>query len=203
MMNIKLGAAVLAAALAMTGCATRTTNIPTHNLGLRADVHEHVLSLAQVEAGQRPAALKDFLAGVHETDTAAAIRAGEKVSQDEINAVKEVLLGSGFPERAVKIQRAKGETALQCAVYEEKGLSCDHHWYSTAAVGPDFGRASQYNLDASANNRARLAKGAELGPQNPMGAIGPVERYQSGQVRELRDVNVSVGGSSSSSSSGS
>lgn len=190
------------AVFALSGCASRVTNVLEHN---SAQPHEHVQLFSLITEDKWGSAMDELFSCAHENDTAAAIVAGSAIDAAKIDTLKNALTEHGISEDAVAVIPAREPQSLSVALYpaKDKFASLDEHWFSSAAVSPDFGSATHYNLYAAAADKSHLDKPAAIGGQNPMAAIGPVERYQSGQVRELRDVSISPGSSSSGSSSGS
>lgn len=75
-----------------------------------------------------------------------------------------------------------------------------------AASGPynsfddNFGQATSFNYAQNINRLERLELPADLGNVNSQAAVGPIERYQTGSVREL---DLDLGSTSGSSGGGS
>lgn len=49
----------------------------------------------------------------------------------------------------------------------------------------EFSKATAFNLAQQVNNPERLTKPAEIGQPNSQAAVGAVERYQTGDVRDV------------------
>ena len=67
---------------------------------------------------------------------------------------------------------------------------------SHSAMHEGFAVATAYNLSQTVNKTERLTEPADLGEVNSQAAVGPIERYQTGQVREM-DLELGSVGSSS------
>jgi type IV pilus biogenesis protein CpaD/CtpE len=64
-----------------------------------------------------------------------------------------------------------------CAISGEEG--------PYTAMNEDFGKATVFNISHSVSNPERLKNPASIGPANSQAAVGAVERYQKGQVRDI------------------
>jgi len=53
------------------------------------------------------------------------------------------------------------------------------------AMDEEFGKATAFNISHLVSNPERLKTPAEIGPANSQAAVGPVERYQKGEVRDI------------------
>lgn len=54
-----------------------------------------------------------------------------------------------------------------------------------SAMDDEFSKATAFNLAQQVNNPERLTKPAEIGQPNSQAAVGAVERYQTGDVRDV------------------
>ena len=54
-----------------------------------------------------------------------------------------------------------------------------------SAMDGEFSKATSFNLAQQVNNPERLTKPAEIGLPNNQAAVGAVERYQKGEVRDV------------------
>lgn len=62
------------------------------------------------------------------------------------------------------------------------------------AMDENFAKATNFNLAQCVHNAKRLDDPAEIGPANSQAAVGPVDRYQRGSVRDIEN---DLGGASS------
>ena len=54
-----------------------------------------------------------------------------------------------------------------------------------SAMDGEFSKATSFNLAQQVNNPERLTKPAEIGLPNSQAAVGAVERYQKGDIRDV------------------
>lgn len=189
---------LLCVCLALLGCA-RTTNFPGKNLDGVPGQATHMLVLSSVPEDKRGAATDRFLDELSGRHGTMSLAIGPQVPQGEVERVEAHLLARGVkPANIWKKNLVEGASlSLVFAEADSMAPELDKYWFSMAAVSEDFGRATNYNMAASVIHKEELTQPGILGHPNPQGVVGPVERYQSGQI------NVSQGKSSASSSSGS
>lgn len=53
------------------------------------------------------------------------------------------------------------------------------------AMDEDFGKATTFNISHAVSKPERLKTPAIIGPANSQAAVGAVERYQRGEVRDI------------------
>lgn len=197
--------AALGLCLLLAGGCTRTTYLPGHNLDGKSAGETCTLELTSLMPAERTAAIEAFMEKLVGRTGKMTVSYGSRILDEELASVERQLAGHGVSSANLNLEKNTSGYGLMIVFAEKKNYfpALDTYWFSSAAVSPEFGKSTNYNFAAQMVHPEELSKPGELGPANPQGAVGPVERYQSGQVRELPDVDLSVGGGSSGSSSGS
>ena len=196
----RLSFLILAMALS-AGCASQTTVLPQNRIvTLRED---KMVSLATLNAAERPAALEAALAVLPKGRLSAVVTSGPAVQRDQVEAVNAVLLRHGLDAQSIERHDGAGNQLDVSFVVMRSLQPVDQpaggadHWYTANAVSRDYARSMEANMELQAVNPEDLIRPAALGAPNSMAATGPIARYQKGEVRELGEVSMDAGDSGS------
>lgn len=174
---------LLCVCLSMLGCA-RTTYIPGKNLDGVPGQATHTLVLSSVPQEERTAATDRFLDELTGRPGTMTIAMGPQVPQGEVERLESHLMARGVKPANIWKRNLEEGASLSLVFNEANSMApaLDKYWFSMAAVSEDYGRSVNNNLAASVVHKEELSRPGILGSPNPQGAVGPVERYQSGQI---------------------
>lgn len=194
---------VVKKALIILGCAFvcacgQPTNMPTYNRHKGTDIEKNTLMLTQVAPEDHLVLLDSFMSRLNISDPAADIAYGDNIQKEEISRLTQALTERGIKRQKISQRRVNRGNILGIVFMSESFMqdNLNQFWFSSNLVSPDFGTATNYNLTVQAARAEDLEKARELATPNPMGVIGPVERYQGGQVREVTKGDFQPGGGS-------
>ena len=188
-----LALCLLPALLWASACA-RHTNIPGHNLDGVPGGGSHTLLLTNMSPADRQAAVDRFVDVFRGSGGLFVVAHGQSAPEADVARLTETLLARGIPPSGIR-RRTAGDGGTLALVCEDRSFrALDDYWFSAAAVSPNFGLSAKANMAAQMHRPEQSTQPETLDAPNPMGSIGPVERYQSGQGRELRGTSVSSGG---------
>ncbi|MDR1658288.1 MAG: CpaD family pilus assembly lipoprotein [Deltaproteobacteria bacterium] len=190
---------LLAALLALTvfsGCHLQTSSLQNQ---VRPGTNYFTLALAGLPDSSLAPLIRQNLEQWNSEQSRAVIVYGPQATKSALSIIEKALLAKGFPRNRISL-RAMPEERLEVVLETWKLKQdmaeigpMDDFWLTRKSVHPYFARATNANIAAQVVDKIDLFTPRSLGTPNPMSAVGAVQRYQKGEVREIGEQSLQPG----------
>ncbi len=191
---------LLMALMALPACGT-VTNVAQNSMVMSENVQ--VVELAGLPDSEQLIKLEEALSQIQENDGKATIVKTKAIKNSMLTAIKNTLIRNGYNSSEINIRTSNNPSEFAVIVTnyylhqnQVPKSYFDQEWFSGQQVRSEYGSATKYNLARQMVDKKELSEPKEYDGPNAISATGAIEAYQSGQVRELLEVDPSeVGGS--------